>query len=297
MAEAGGGGGGRKVEVILLAEQHGSYMCSMKNIDILGKYISNTLKRLKNKDAVIRSTLLFSEGRGINECYTALQFPDERIMIEHGAEQTKLEQIDKFSLLLELLDISALGEDLGADPSGKKLNALWFVNRAQNDGFNQLLETIPNGKRLYTELVMSSMMHRAEEYNTKLTAFCNLILEHFLSDGGDEHLREIITRIHDAPLAVRNPVLKGVYVELRNARDANIISRISARVDAEPHVQTVFLIIGAAHYPNMVRLIEASPNLRLSPLSNATYRGGKSRRRRRRRRQTRRRRTASGSSN
>lgn len=290
-AAAGGGGGGRKVEVILLAEKHGSMTCSMKNVRILNDYLINTFKRLKDKDAVFRSSLLFSEGRGVNECYTVLRFPLDRIIIEHGAEQTKQEQIDKFSLLLQLLDVSALGEDLGSDPTGKKINALWFVDKAQNDGFKSLLESIPNGKRLYTELVMSSMMHRAEEYNTKLTAFCNLILEHFLSAGGDEHLRGIITRIHDTPLAERAPVLTELFNELRNARDANIISRISARVDAEPHVQTVFLIIGAAHYPNMVRLIEASPNLRLSPLSNATYRGGKSRRRRyRRRRHTRRRR-------
>lgn len=236
--------------------------------------------------------LVFSEGRGINPCYEVLGLPKERILQEYGPVQTKQEQIDRLSLYIELLDRSAQGEDVsGADPSGKPVNVKWFMERANKEGFKPMLDAIPGGADSYTRLVTYAILHKAEQYNDALVAFLNLILEHFLTAPEDAPLRDIITTIRDAPLAGRRPQLKGIYRNLRELRDESIIRRISERVATEPAVEIVFLIIGAAHYENMVRLIGESPNLRLSALSNATYGGrrkSRGRRHSRRRRLTRR---------
>jgi hypothetical protein len=282
-AEGGGGGGAaaaaRKVDVILLAEMHGSAQCAIRNFKILNDYLMTAAKRLGSPAAVFRSTLLFSEGRGGNACYHVLRFPADRIMQEHGAEQTKIEQLDRFLLYLELLNSSALGKDIsGLDPSGQIVNLKWFMERAEHDGYKPMLDAIPEGKKLCQRMVIDAILHKTADYEAKLRDFLTKIMEHFLTDASDGALIAMLTRVRDIPVAEQLPVLKQIYGELRERRDADVVRCISERVSEEGTVETVFLIFGAAHYENLVRLIAESPNLKLSPLSTGTYMGGRRRR-------------------
>jgi hypothetical protein len=256
----------KKVGVILLAEQHGSEKCAIKNVRII-----NTLK--KNAPNI----LFVSEGRGINPCYSILGihkvFPDN-IIQEHSSKQTTEEMLDKFILYTDLIESIAISTDIEYTPSGIPINKKFILEITNMDGFREILDKC-GAYTIYQKALDFAEAKNLIEYRLHITEVYKLIRDAGLNDLPSEQksilqgmLDDIIK--NNGNFKSTNPIL----TYLANLREINIIKRVEEYIRKNPHITTVVIIFGAIHYARLNGLIEASPILQLDSRSNATY-GGK----------------------
>jgi hypothetical protein len=254
---------GRRVEVVLLAEEHGQKQCMIRNVKIIsGLLVPNGKSRQR------RTFFVVSEGRGMNPCYAAMELPEALAIIEHRPDvQTNTEMMDKLLLLAELIkDVSDSSDPILA-PDGTPINIAFLRDRRDNDGFLRLLRDTKT-ENLFEELLactfeaalkpnwMNTMMRLLQQIMSKLPDNVennNLrgLIEPLLTDGSFRHLET-------------------VFRSFRESRDTNIIQRIVTRVNENPEVDLVIIIFGEAHFANLRRLIELNPLFRFSARSDGS---------------------------
>jgi hypothetical protein len=254
---------GRRVEVVLLAEEHGQLQCAIRNVEIINRLVvPNGVPKHR------RTFFVVSEGRGMNPCYAAMRLPTELAIIEHqSAVQTNTEMIDKLLLFVKLIKAVSDRSDPILAPDGSPVDIAFLRNRRDNDGFLKLLQET-GSEDIFEELLactfeaarkpnwMSTMMRLLQQIMSRLpdNAENNTLrdlIQPFLRDGSFQNL-ETVTR------------------SFRETRDANIIQRVIDRVNGNPDVDLVIIIFGQAHFANLRRLIELNPLFRFSDRSNGS---------------------------
>lgn len=254
---------GRRVEVVLLAEEHGQFECMIKNARIISELIVlNGVSKRRGTFFVV------SEGRELNSCYSAMRLPKELAIIEHQQDiQTNTEMMDKLLLLAEVIKDVSESSDLIPAPDGTLIDITFLRNRRDNDGFLRLLQGTGT-EDLFEELLactfeaarkpnwMNTMMRLLQQFMLTLPDNAennNLrgLIEPLLRDGSFRHL-------------------KTVFRLFRETRDTNIIQKIVTRVNENPEVDLVIIIFGQMHFANLRRLIESNPLFRFSARSDGS---------------------------
>lgn len=302
-AEGGGGGRERRVEVLVLPEVHTSQECTMRNSLAIAKKLQGLSETKGYGNAKLNdAVLVFSEGREFHPCYQMLQFRKENALMEYDPEQTPLEMIGRFILLLEYTERFILGIP-STGPFGMPMvpPIVSMMALGSGDNIKPLLAAIPNGEKIFNMMVEKAYAQDARMYNILLKRLLTEINTHYLA-GGDEQtamLRGVIETVRDTETEGRTPAYpKGARAaaidreteRINGLRDAIMIQRIRARVAADPRIELVIMIVGRMHYPNLTRLVRESADLVLAPEMQGGRRRRKSRRRGIRRSNSRRRR-------
>jgi hypothetical protein len=254
---------GRRVEVVLLAEEHGQRKCMIRNAGIIsGLVIPNGVPRNR------RTFFVVSEARGMNPCYDVIERPKELAIIEHqSAVQTNTEMMDKLLLLAELIKAVSDSSDPISAPDGTPIDIVFLRNRRDRDGFLRLLQET-DSEALYEKLLACTFeAARKPNWMNTMMRLLQQIRDTLPKNAENNTLRDLIQ-----PLLMdgsfRN--LKTVFRLFRENRDANIIQRIVTRVNENPEVDLVIIVFGQAHFDNLKRLIELNPLFRFSDRSNGS---------------------------
>ena len=253
----------RRVDVVLLAEEHGQPKCLVRNIGIIhGLVVPNGEPKHR------RTFFVVSEGRELNDCYAAMGLPEELAIIEHREDvQTNTEMMDKLLLLAEIIKAVSDSSDPILAPDGTPINISFLRDRRDNDGFLKLLRET-RAENLYEELLactfeaarkrdwMNTMMRLLQQFMLTLPDNAennNLrgLIQPLLRDGSFRHLET-------------------VFRSFRESRDTNIIQRIVTRVNGNPDVDLVIIIFGQVHFDNLRRLIESNVLFRFSDRSDGS---------------------------
>lgn len=264
----------KKIPVILLGEMHESAECALMTLPKLGEILvgdnppATMLKR--------NEFLLVSEGRGVNFCYERMNLPRDRIIIEHPTEEkTKIEMIDKLTLIIPVMLHFLNGHIKNGKghgiPDTVIINKKWFMDRANNDGFQPILKLIPNGERIYDKLVDDAIKHDKSEFYTGFeTIFNYLVKSNYLDDVSmSADIKRILTKFIENKNITELSELSTIFREIR---DASIIKRIEERTKEEKSsLKLVVIIFGALHYENLQALITKSPFLSFSEKSTNIY--------------------------
>ena len=269
----------RKIPVVLLGEMHEDFRCSLKNHstlkDIMGINAGNPLGR--------HEFLLVSEGRGINPCYRILQLPSDRIIIEHPSCQSKTEMLDKLILMTDLLmnvlegrvkqcTGAAAGDYI---PDSVTIEPQFFMKRAKDDGYWQLLQAVPNGTTIYQQMVDAAFSRNELQFYSLFNGIlAHLIYSDYLNDVS---MSAEIKRMLQTFIATGDG---RQLIELgrlfRVSRDADVIRRVEERARSENStLKVVVIIFGAIHYDNLKTLIQRSGVLQVDPRSTNISYGGK----------------------
>jgi hypothetical protein len=263
----------RKVNTIILAEHHEDMKCMIKNSkQLMSILVPEGVSLAKNK------FLLVSEGRGINPCYEALGLPVERTIQENiDARQTIEEMINKLLLQQQLIFGVANGKLKNGSTipnTNVVISKEWFISRALNDGFKELLEMIDNGIKLYNRMIDESLVTPSnlnavnETFKEILTKIIGVL---------DEHLFRIEKDILSKLIASNSHTKYENFLDLltyfRTKRDSNIIRRVEDRVRSEESVEVVIIIFGQIHFENLKSLIEQSDILKFDTVKSLTFGG------------------------
>jgi len=262
----------RKVNTIVLAENHADMECIVKNSkQLMSILVPEGVSLAKNK------FLLVSEGRGINPCYEALGLPVTRIIQEHNEKQTIEEMIDKFLLQQQFIFVVANGQLKNGSTipnTDVVISKEWFMSRALNDGFKELLEMIGNGIELYDRMIDESLVTPSNLNSV------NEILKEILTKiitVLDDHLfrveKEILSAIIASNSHTKFENFRDLLTYFRTKRDLNIIRRVEERVRSEESVEVVIIIFGQMHFENLKSLIERSDILKFDTVKSLTFGG------------------------
>ena len=258
----------RKVRAILLASHHNSIASSTQNIMVLQRLLEQHLEKnpgLTPQTAKVdfcRTSLLVSEGRGISAEYTMFGFRVPCVLQEfETSTQTEVEVIDRFLLMLELFDAISKGDDIGNGVPVSE-EKTFMKERALNDGYRPMLarmkETAGEGMALFEEFLDVSFECKTKNkpvqaYEEKLQELLTAVTQKYLAHKPE--LQAVVEEIRNAP--DRKPLLKAAFTRCRNLRDAAIFGKIKDRLAANTRINTVFIILGKAHYNNFRSLLEA----------------------------------------
>jgi hypothetical protein len=262
----------RKVDVILLAEQHGSEKCIIKNGIIIAKMLQ-TIPNIKKRDI-----LFVSEGRDINDCYTVLQIdtrlPGNIIQEEDPTKQTTEEMLSKLILTTQIIEYIAIRAGINYSPSGIPLNKEFVLQKTNIGGFRDLLDKC-GAYTVYQKALDSAEAKNLTEYSLLITQVYQMIRDTGLNDLPSDQKSSLQDMLNDIIKNSGNyKSTKPIREYISNLRDINIIKRVEEYIRKNPHITTVVIIFGVLHYASLKALIEASPILQLDSRSNATY-GGK----------------------
>ena len=254
---------GRRVEVVLLAEEHGQFQCMIRNAGIIsGLVVPNGVPRHR------RTFFVVSEGRGMNPCYSAMGLPEELAIIEHRRDvQTNTEMMDKLLLLAQLIKAVSESSDPILAPDGTPIDIAFLRNGRDNDGFLTLLRET-GSEDLFEELLACTFeAARKPNWMNTMMGLLKRIRDTLPDNAENNNLRGLIQPLlRDG--SFRN--LQTVFRLFRESRDTNIIQRITDRVNGNPDVELVIIIFGQAHFANLRRLIELNPLFRFSDRSNGS---------------------------
>jgi uncharacterized protein YihD (DUF1040 family) len=205
--------------------------------------------------------MVVSEGRGLNECYKFMRIQPERIIKEFDDSDTesKVNEIDKFLLIAELMQ-GYSKDDIRQNqiPDSVVLDEEFFQNRARFDGFSNMLSNIENGMDIYQRMIQSTLTRNADEFEMSFVELLQKIVNSSFLDG---ELKDVKTMIRAYLIHRDHRFIKGIFDGLRNIRDINMIKKIESRVKSyKPEL--IIIIFGAAHYPNLRKLIKNSKVLK-----------------------------------
>jgi hypothetical protein len=263
----------RKVNTILLSEHHADQNCMIRNVNQLMSIVLP-----KNVPLSKSKFLLVSEGRSINPCYEALKLPVARIIIEHDAEQTINEMLDKLLLQQQLIfDVAANDQKKNGYIIPKTdivLSKEWFMKRKNSDGFTQLLRMIVNGNGLYERMLDEIFVvpTNIEAVNQIFREILTKII--CLLDNSFRREKEILSELIESNKYNKFENFIGLLTYLREKRDRDIIRRVEERVRNEPSIEVVVIIFGGLHYANLKSLIEQSDILKFDATKSLTLGGG-----------------------
>jgi hypothetical protein len=254
---------GRRVEVVLLAEEHGQFQCAIRNAGIIsGLVVPNGEPRHRGTFFVV------SEGRGFNPCYAAMGLPKELAIIEHRPDvQTNTEMMDKLLLLAELIKAVSDRSDPILAPDGTPINIAFLRDRRDNDGFIRLLRET-GSEDIFEELLACTFeAARKPNWMSTMMRLLQRIMLTLPDNAENNNLRGLIQ-----PLLTDGSFqnLKTVFRSFRENRDTNIIQRVIDRVNRNPDVDLVIIIFGQAHFANLRRLIESNLLFRFSDKSDGS---------------------------
>jgi hypothetical protein len=144
--------GVRKIPVLLIGEMHDSTKCLNK---IVKKLFSIVGEMAPNEYFAV------SEGKGLNDCYRVLSrnFPEDRIIVEDDKLNKKI-ALNLFLLETQLFIAVATGElkrGRGSKagpgvPDSVTIDENTFLEKGRSR-FSPILQAMPNGFRIYGELV------------------------------------------------------------------------------------------------------------------------------------------------
>jgi hypothetical protein len=255
----------REVKVVLLAENHSDLECIGKNITKVASIISP-----KPGEYMHRSKfLLVSEGRGYNQCYSTLGLPLDRTIIEHGPEQSLGEMLNKLLLLQQLVFAINMGIiKLGEKKGMFTINKDFFIDRAMNDGFKELLISI-DGIKLYEQMIDDAIAKK------DISPIFKEILSRILGKLGAGYEREnaILTDMLAKNTFTEYKNFSPLLDYYRETRDINIMRRVEERVRAEPSIEVVIIIFGQMHFGHLKSLIDRSDILKFDSKNSLTFGG------------------------
>jgi hypothetical protein len=277
-ASAAGGGSSapaqpapqRNVRAILLASHHNSLKSSKQNVMVLQTLLEQHLEKnpgLTPEEVKVdfcRTTLLVSEGRGINTEYSMFGFKPPCVLKEFENDiQSEVEVIDRFLLWLEVFDAVSNGHDIGNGVAVSE-EKNFLRERALNDGYRPMLsrikETPAKGIAFFEEFLdiafeCKEKTKPVEAYEAKLQELFTAISQKYLA--AKPELQAVVEGIRTAQ--DRNPLLKEAFERCRNLRDKAIFQKVRVRLAENPRINTVFVILGKAHYNNFKSLLESDP--------------------------------------
>ena len=258
----------RKVNTIILSEEHENTACAMTNIRHLMSILMPGGRIIDG-----RRYLLVSEARGINACYQVLSIPVNRILEEHTADQTYEEMIDKLLLYQDLVFDVAAGVLKDGDSMGSVdvvISKQWLLNRALRDGFEPLLRNIGNGLELYDRMLDASFARVIPTVNQIFKE----ILERIITiPDVDERIKQTLRDLIRTNRYIDIDNFSELLTYFREQRDAAIIRKVEERVRTEPDVEIVIIIFGALHYRNLKLLIKRSDILNFNEHQSLTLPG------------------------
>jgi len=253
----------RRVEVVLLAEEHGQSQCAIRNFNIIhGLVVPNGVPRHR------RTFFVVSEGRNMNPCYAVMRLPKELAIIEHQQDvQTNTEMMDKLLLLAELIKgVSESTYPISA-PDGSIIDIAFLRNRRDNDGFLRLLQKT-GSEDLFEELLACTFeAARKSNWMNTMMRLLQRIRDTLPDNAENNNLRDLIQPLLTDG-SFRN--LRTLFRSFRETRDANIIQRVINRLNENPEVDLVIIIFGQAHFANLRRLIESNVLFHFSDKSNGS---------------------------
>jgi uncharacterized protein YihD (DUF1040 family) len=243
-----------KIRTVLLGEIHEDVSCTVDNIQL----ISELMKSYGEKTPRF---MVVSEGRGLNTCYQIMRIQPERIINEFDDShaESKVNDIDKFLLIAELMQ-GYSKDDIRPNqiPASVVLDEEFFQNRARFDGFSNMLSNIENGMDIYQHMIQSTLTRNADEFDMFFVELLQKIVNSSFLDG---ELKDVKTMIRAYLIHRDHRFIKGIFYGLRNIRDINMIKKIERRVQSVQssyRPELIIIIFGAAHYPNLRKLIKNS---------------------------------------
>ena len=253
---------GRRVEVVLLAEEHRQVQCAVRNVEIISEFVLLPSQRDPDTFFVV------SEGRSMNPCYMAMRLPERLAIIEHPRDvQTNTEMMDKLLLTAELMIVISESTYPIPAPDGAPINIGFIRDQRDNDGFLRLLRET-GSEDLFEELLACTFeAARKPNWMNTMMRLLQRIRDILPDTPENNNLRGLIQPLLTDG-SFRN--LKTVFRSFRETRDTNIIQRVIDRVNGNPRVDLVIIIFGQAHFDNLRRLIESNPLFRFSDRSNGS---------------------------
>jgi len=256
-----------KIPVVLIGDMHHDQKCAFKTtetiISILDPYRSNP-----------GSYLVVSELTGINPCYQALirlgRIDPSRVLSEYSdSEINKSDFVGSFIHITNLLDGIADGTIVPGVPNpripaGFNLDKRFFMSFS--NGFRDILVSMPDGQKIYLEMVDDALSHNNPGYKTNFLAIMTYLATSSYLD--DNIYTKALKQIIDQYIQTNNEhVLRSILPEVNIMREKAVMDKVEARVRTEPNLRIVIIVFGGKHYNPMVGLIRQSSELTLDPRS------------------------------
>ncbi len=262
---------GRKVNVLLLGEEHESVECAISLIKKIQGFVVGKGSAFNGSEF-----LAVSEGRPPgNACFNTGIFKLPKQIFEYEENFSDSESILTLVLDLELLIALADGKK-PTYPNGKPITATYFTEHLSAPfGYRNLLGKY-NLIRDWQKVAVLASLGKEEKKGEVLTildtVFTTIIKG--IQDGTDKTLQQLIPYL-EMLVESRYDRAQGKTITkiINTVREQEFSAKILRAIESDPAIKKVIIIMGDLHYRPLKNLLEKSPLIVFDKQSNAYYPG------------------------